>query len=207
MKAVFFILLFVLFSGITAYFLLFGKEEIKNVPTKEKSELVIVAIGDSLVEGVGATVKRDFVSLLSQKIGLPILNYGVSGDTSRDVAGRVGEVLENDPDIVLVLVGGNDALRKTPKEVTFGNIKNTVATLQESGSMVVLIGVQGGIVGNAYQKEYERIADETGALLVPDILDGLIGDSRYMRDAVHPNDAGYALIAEKVYQKLQPYLE
>ncbi len=72
--------------------------------------------------------------------------------------------------------------------------------------MVVLIGVQGGLIGSSYQKEFDRVAEKTESLYVPDILDGLIGNPKYMSDAIHPNNAGYALIAEKVYQALTPYL-
>ena len=86
---------------------------VKNTPkTVPKEDLVIVAIGDSLVEGVGATAGHDFVSLLSQKIAIPITNLGVGGDTSSQVLARLDEALDLKPHIVILLVGGNDALQK-----------------------------------------------------------------------------------------------
>jgi acyl-CoA thioesterase I len=179
---------------------------IKNIPTKPLKDLTIVAVGDSLVEGYGATGKQDFVSLVSLKLGVPILNYGISGNTSNDVLARLESVTEEKPDITILLVGGNDALRKVPKEQTFTNITTTINRLQANGSMVVLIGVQGGLIGSSYQKEFNRVAEETESLYVPDILDGLIGNPKYMSDAIHPNNAGYAIIAEKVYQTLNTYL-
>lgn len=179
---------------------------VKNTPTKPLQELSIVAVGDSLVEGYGSTSGQDFVSLVSGKLGVPIQNSGISGNTSADVLARIESVTEERPDITILLVGGNDALRKVPKEQTFTNIATIINRLQASGSMVVLIGVQGGLLGNSYQKEFDRVAKETQSLYVPDILDGLIGNPKYMSDAIHPNNAGYALIAEKVYQSLIPYL-
>ena len=179
---------------------------VKNIPTKPLNELTIVAVGDSLVEGYGATDTQDFVSLVSGKLGVPILNYGISGDTSANVLARIDSVLEEKPDITILLVGGNDALQKIPKDKTFANITTTINHLQASGSMVILIGVQGGLIGSSYQKEFDRVAKETESLYVPDILDGLIGNPKYMSDAIHPNNAGYAIIAEKVYRALNTYL-
>lgn len=179
---------------------------VKNTPTKPLKELSIVAVGDSLVEGYGSTERQDFVSLVSGKLGVPIQNYGVSGNTSADVLARIESVVEEKPDITILLVGGNDALHKVPKEQTFANITTIINRLQTNGSMVVLIGVQGGLIGSTYQKEFDRVAEETESLYVPDILDGLIGNPKYMSDAIHPNNAGYTLIAEKIYQAVTPYL-
>ncbi|MCW1888460.1 MAG: GDSL-type esterase/lipase family protein [Candidatus Moranbacteria bacterium] len=176
------------------------------MPIKPLKDLTIVAVGDSLVEGYGATEKQDFISLVSLKLGVPILNYGISGNTSNDVLARLESVTEEKPDITILLVGGNDALRKVSKEQTFSNITTIINRLQTKGSMVALIGIQGGLIGNDYQKEFDRIAKETRSLYIPDILDGLIGNPKYMSDAIHPNNAGYAIIAEKVYQELSIYL-
>ena len=171
---------------------------IKNMPTKPLQELTVIAVGDSLVEGQGSTAGNDFVSLVSKRLRVPIQNYGVSGDTSSQVLARMDDVTEEKPDLVILLVGGNDALRKTSKETTFKNIEAIITSLQATGSAVVLVGIQGGLVGNGYQKEFERLAEKTGSLFVPDILDGMIGNPELMSDAVHPNNAGYKVIAGKV---------
>ena len=202
-----FIIFFLLLSGGLYWWWSSSRlEPVKNIPTKPLKELTIVAVGDSLVEGYGSTAKQDFVSLISGRLGVPIINYGVSGNTSQDVLARLESVTEEKPDIAILLVGGNDTLRKVPKEQTFTNITTIINRLQANGSMVVLIGVQGGLIGSSYQKEFDRVAEETESLYVPDILDGLIGNPKYMSDAIHPNNAGYAIIAEKVYQTLNTYL-
>src|SRR6056297_1363725 len=104
MKFLFLILVGCILLG--AYLLFFhGSSAVTNVPSAGTR---IIAFGDSLVEGVGANPGNDFVSILSRNIAEPIVNLGNSGDTTRDALARIDEVLEQDPKIVLVLIGGND---------------------------------------------------------------------------------------------------
>jgi lysophospholipase L1-like esterase len=58
--------------------------------------------------------------------------------------------------------------------------------------------VQSGIIGDGRGEDFAAVAEKTGAVYFPDILDGIFGDSRYMSDPIHPNDAGYARIAERL---------
>lgn len=101
-------------------FWLFKPEStITNYPS-EGTE--IVAFGDSLIEGVGSTGGSDLVSLLEVAIGMPIKNLGVSGDTTRDGLARIGKVTDINPRVVILLLGGNDAIKKyqsTRLEVIF----------------------------------------------------------------------------------------
>jgi acyl-CoA thioesterase I len=182
---------------IAAIFVVFaGKPDIKNYPLKDGP---IVAFGDSLVTGVGAGEGKDFVSLLSAKIGEPIINLGHSGDTTRDGIARIEEVLQEKPRLVIVLLGGNDFLRKVPRDDVFENLQTIITTLQDQGAAVLLLGVRGGLLSDSADSRFEELALETGSAYVENVLSGLFGDSRYMSDAIHPNDAGHARIAERVY--------
>jgi acyl-CoA thioesterase I len=134
---------------------------IVNKPSKPIKELRIVAVGDSLVEGQGATNGNDFVSLLSKRWGVSITNYGIGGNTSAQVLARIVDVTEEKPDLVILLVGGNDALQKVHTETTFANIRTIIQVLQKNGSAVVVIGVQGGLIGSTYQSKFEAVARET----------------------------------------------
>jgi acyl-CoA thioesterase I len=191
------------------YFFFWPKEEITNLPLQKqrRSEVVMVAIGDSLVEGVGAAEGGGFVDQLSQKIAVPIRNYGISGNTSAQTLARMDDALEQRPDVVIILVGGNDALRKIPKIETFRNIEQMIVEAQKQQAAVLLVGIQSGVLGDAYRKEFNTLAKTYKTLYVPDILDGLIGDSRFMSDAVHPNKEGYGRIAERVYTEIWPALK
>lgn len=166
----------------------------------------VVAFGDSLIEGVGATSGNDLVSRLSRDLGVPILNAGKSGDTTAMARARFKrDVLAQDPRAVLILLGGNDFLKRVPREETFANLQAMIRALHEQGVFVVLLGVRGGLVGDSYERDFDALAEATGVLYVPNVLDGILGEPDLLADAIHPNDAGYARIAERVYAVVKPY--
>lgn len=181
-----------------------GSSDVRNVPVRSGP---IVAFGDSLVQGVGATKGNDLVSLLSRKTGREIANLGVSGDTTAAGLARVNAALDLEPSVAIVLLGGNDFLRRVPQAETFNNLRQIVARFQESGAAVIILGVRGGILSDGYDKLYKELAKDTRSAYVSDVLDGLLGDSRYMSDSIHPNDRGYARIADRVYPVLQDILK
>lgn len=164
----------------------------------------IVAFGDSLVEGRGATPGHDFVSVLSRRLGVDIINAGRSGDTAGAALSRLDRaVLARNPRVVIVLLGGNDFLRRVPRDETFGHLATIVERIRERGAAVVLVGVTVGILSDPYGAEYEALARRTSAGLVPDILDGIIGHADRMSDAIHPNDQGHQMIADRLEPALR----
>lgn len=167
----------------------------------------VIFFGDSLVEGIGATTGNDMVSLLSQSLGIEIINAGVSGDTTQMALTRLyDDVLIHDPRIVLIVLGGNDALRRIPQEQTKENLISIIAQIQETGAAVVLIGVKGSLLGDAYEDMFDEIASELPVNYIDNILKGIFLDSRLKADSIHPNDAGYALMAERIEPLLQKLL-
>ena len=159
----------------------------------------IIAFGDSLVEGVGATAGRDFVSELSARLGVRIINAGRRGDTTALALARLeGAVLSRSPRVVIVLLGGNDFLQGVPPEKTFANLATIVGRIRGQGAAVVIVGVKVGLLTDAYGSEYERLAREMSAAVVPDILDGIMGRPDRMSDALHPNNQGYEVIADRL---------
>jgi acyl-CoA thioesterase-1 len=167
----------------------------------------VVAFGDSLVAGRGAPSGRDFVSLLSERLGVPIINAGHSGDTTRAALTRLdSDVLSRDPRVAIVLLGGNDYLRRVPIEETFDNLTEIVDGLRRRGTAVVLVGVSVGLLSDPYAVRYEALAREKAAALVPDILGGIIGHGDLMSDAIHPNGQGYKIIADRLEPVLRELL-
>jgi acyl-CoA thioesterase-1 len=162
----------------------------------------IVAFGDSLVAGYGATTEGGFVTMLGQAIGVPITNLGRNGDTTARGLARVDAVAKASPNITLLLLGGNDALQKVPQGETEQNLSSLIEAIQESGSRVILIGVIGGFP-DPYGKMYARLAEKYHVTYVSNILSGLIGHEDLMSDSVHPNEAGY----QKVAARLVPVVE
>ncbi len=177
-----------------------GEDEIKNYPSKGTD---IIAFGDSLVEGVGASsLEKNFVSLLARKIGRPIVNLGVSGNTTGDGLLRLSELDKYNPKVVILLLGGNDFLKKIPIETTFTNLGKIIENFQSRGAIVVLLGIRGGLLSDKFDDRFDDLADNHDTVFVSNVLSGLLTNKQYMSDAIHPNDLGYAMISDRVYPVL-----
>lgn len=158
-----------------------------------------VAFGDSLVAGQGATAGQDFVSELSRRVGVPVINAGRNGDTTAAALERLDQdVLSLNPRVVIVLLGGNDFLRGVPKDETFRNLRAIVERIRERGSAVILVAVSVGLFSDPYSEQYEELARQGKAGLVPDILDDIMGHQDRMSDQIHPNDVGYRMMADRL---------
>jgi acyl-CoA thioesterase-1 len=195
---IFFIIsLLVIFFVYTKFF---KAESIKNYPSAGKD---IVAFGDSLIFGQGASSEdKNFVSLLSDKIDERIVNLGVPGNTTQNALDRINELEKYNPKVVILLLGGNDYLQKVPIEKTFKNLGEIIQKIQSKGSVVLLLGVRGGVLNDKFDIEFEKISSKYHTAYVSDVLSGLITNMQYMSDAVHPNDLGYQKIADRVYPVL-----
>ncbi len=183
------------------FFVNFSKNpQIKNYPSKGQD---VIAFGDSLIFGQGASSNdKNFISLLSQKIGKKIINLGVPGNTTQDALDRINELDKYNPKVVIVLLGGNDYLKKVPIETTFKNLEKIIKKVQDRGSVVLLLGVRGGLLTDKFDTEFEKISSKYHTVYVSNVLSGLITNMQYMSDAVHPNDLGYEKIADRVYPVL-----
>lgn len=133
---------------------------------------------------------------------MTVVNAGVSGDTTESALSRIDTIVDQRPRIVIVGLGGNDFLRSVPIETTESNLREIVKRLQGSGAMVVLLGFQFPSLHANYEKMYERVAEDEGCLLVGDVLDGILSDSKLKSDEIHPNARGYAILAERVKSQL-----
>jgi acyl-CoA thioesterase-1 len=173
----------------------------------QTSKPVIAAFGDSLVAGYGAESQQGFVGPLSTQIGTTIINNGESGDTTSQALQRLPDVLQEKPNIVIVLLSGNDALQQIPIATTKSNLSIIISTLQRNNIRVVLVGVLGGIISDPFKPMFQSLAKTYNVAYVPNILNGLITNSKYMSDEVHPNAAGYDIVASKIYPALNQVCE
>jgi acyl-CoA thioesterase I len=167
----------------------------KNPDLPPVTGTTIIAFGDSLVSGTGSTKGNDFVSVLSSRTGIPIINAGIPGNTTKDALNRLSrDVLEQDPRVVIIVIGGNDFLRRVPKGETLANVRSIIEQVQETGARVILVGTSRLV----YNDDYKVIAQELGVSFVPHVLDRMLQDKRLMDDAIHPNDEGYKTFADAV---------
>ncbi len=168
-------------------------------PLPPQAGTQVIAFGDSLVKGKGASPGQDWVSRLSRQMKITILNKGRNGETTRSALRRLDrDVLSQDPRIVILLLGGNDVLRRLPKKETFKNLAMMIDRIQEIWAAVVLVGVRGGLIGDPYKDSFESLAQKKRAYYVSDIMEGIWGNSAWLTDTVHPNDQGYKHIAERL---------
>ncbi len=164
-----------------------------------------VAFGDSLTAGVGAEPGQDYPSRLGHLLNVVILNLGRSGDTTDTGLARLEEVISLKPSVVLLCLGGNDALNGTSRSQTFSNIGTMLDRLLGSGAFVVLIGVRSASLRDRNEEPFARLAAEKKVFHIPDILQGIAFKPVYMSDAVHPNEEGYRRIAERLAKELRPF--
>jgi len=159
----------------------------------------VIAFGDSLTAGYGAQAGEDYPSRLSALIGQPVINAGVSGDTTQSALARLdADVLAKDPRIVIVGLGGNDFLNSIPIAATETNLRTIAQKIEGAGAMVVLLGFRFPSFNADYEAMYERIAKDEHCLLVPRITRNILNDPTLKSDAIHPNARGYQLMAERV---------
>jgi acyl-CoA thioesterase-1 len=161
----------------------------------------IIAFGDSLTEGYEVGPGESYPERLGWLLGRPILNRGVSGNTTAEGLARLQrDVLDENPRVVLVCFGANDMLRGMPADEQFANLRAIMTAIQANGALVILIGTEGfaGVPGVDYAARYRALAEETGAVYVPDLMRGVLGNPGLMRDRIHPNAAGNEKIARRL---------
>ena len=171
-------------------------------PAKPSGE-AIICFGDSLTFGTGAGKGMDYPSQLAKMLGKPVINQGIPGDTTASALGRLyRDVLSKNPAVVLITLGGNDLKNGLSRDFTFDNLKLIVESIQERGAKVIIGGLKIPDVDRGFGQAYEALAKQTGATLIPNIYEGIMGNPQLMSDPIHPNDAGYRIIARRFYNAL-----
>ena len=196
------------FIGLAVLAALWSLRSGTPVAAKPTAGELVITFGDSLVEGVGASAGHDVVSLLSARVGVPIVNAGRSGDTTGSALARLDSaVLSRSPRVVIVVLGGNDVLRRIRHEETFANLDAITGRIRSRGAAVILVGLSVGVFTDAYGRGYEDLARRTSSGLVPDVLAGILGHPDLMADQIHPNDLGYRMMADRIEPVLRDLLK
>ena len=177
-----------------------------NSVSPSKPAAQIVAFGDSLVVGFGTTSGNNFVSLLSGRVGISIANAGRLGDTTGSALTRLqSDVIARQPEIVIVLLGGNDLLQNVPLQQRISNITSIAQQIRSTGATVILVGLGNDPI-DPYGGALPGIASQTGSTHVPGILEGIFGVPGLMADSIHPNDAGHRIMADRLEPALRAAL-
>lgn len=178
----------------------------------------VVFLGDSLTAGYRLAESQAWPAILAERFaadGLPFraVNAGVSGDTSAGGLARLDWVLRAEPDVVVVELGANDALRGQELAATEANLRRIVERLEDAGVAVLLVGLEippnyGPEYARQFSAMYPRLAADHGVPLVPFLLERVAAEpSLNLGDGIHPNAEGHRLVAETVAPHLRPLVE
>nr|WP_244951966.1 arylesterase [Psychrobacter okhotskensis] len=186
-----------------------GAASISATDQEEKSQpITILALGDSLTEGLGVDPEDNYPAQLEAKLkqmgykNVDVVNSGLSGETSTGLVNRLDWVSQTEPDITILTIGANDAIRGLDVTTVEKNIRTAVKHLQDNGSEVILGGMQiYDNLGNDYVKSfsaiYPRIAKDMNLKMIPFFLDGVGGKAELNQaDAIHPTKEGYTIIVD-----------
>jgi acyl-CoA thioesterase I len=193
---------------LAAIFFACGGENFDKIRNLRSTGETIICFGDSLTEGVGAAEGEDYPMVLSRQLGVPVINAGARGDTTAQALERLAAVvLDKNPRLVIILLGGNDFLRQLPPEQTRKNLEDIIRQVQAAGAMVAIAGLKLGLFTDEYSAIFEETAERSGALYIPQVLKGILSNSNLRSDPIHPNGAGYRLIADRIAEKIKPLLQ
>ena len=168
---------------------------------------LVVFFGDSITQGYGVRTEESFPALVSHALGVPMVNAGVPGDTmGAGLARMERDVLPHRPRLVVVEFGGNDFLRRVPLEETLRDLEAIVGGLVDAGMMVVVLEVNVGLGGDPYLTGFQAVADRHRAVLIPDIMRGILSNPDLKADTIHPNARGHRRIADRVIPVLRRLL-
>jgi acyl-CoA thioesterase-1 len=193
-----------LLVALLGYWYLASGPKVRNARPQGQN---LICFGDSLTAGTGAATGKDYPSQLARMIGRPVINAGLPGDTTAGALARLQQdVLSRSPRIVLITLGGNDLTHGVDREVFSRNLQTIVTRIQAAGALVVVGGIEVPLRDRGFPEGYREVARVTGAILIPNIFQGILGRPDLMSDPIHPNTAGYTLMAERFYETIRPYL-
>ncbi|WP_428073799.1 GDSL-type esterase/lipase family protein [Candidatus Avelusimicrobium luingense] len=177
-----------------------------TVKNAGKPVQTIVAFGDSLTAGYGAGgVQNSYPAVLERLSGKRVVNLGLNGDTADNAPTRLPDVLAENPDMVLIEFGANDRIRGGSVERAAQAVAQMVDEVQAAGAIAVVVDTGGPQMGE-YTRLYKKLAKEKQAVFVPGIIRGIFNKRNLKSDMIHPNAAGYQIVAERVYKEIKPYL-
>ena len=176
--------------------------------TKIAAGSTVLALGDSLTYGYGASPAESYPAQLQKLTGWDIINGGISGDTSAQALSRLPALLQRQPKLVIISIGGNDFLRKFPEAETRANIAKIIEGVQKENIPTVLVGVPhlsvGALFGHLSDHPlYQELAEQYKIPLFEGAWSEILSDEKLKSDQIHANAAGYKVFAERLEKFLR----
>ncbi|RZI95285.1 MAG: arylesterase [Variovorax sp.] len=182
----------------------------------------VLVMGDSLSAEYGLKRGEGWVALLEkrlaeQKIAARVVNASISGETSAGGRARIDTVLKQaKPDLMVLELGANDALRGLPVSQTQANLAAMVDAAKRVGAKVLLVGIQvPPNYGTAYLNSFSKVFSNVGTLskvpvvpfMLKDVADGPDADRMFQADRIHPVAAAHPRILDNIWPELQKLLK
>ena len=187
----------------------------RSAPDVPADAPLVVFLGDSISAGLHVEREDAFPAavqrLLATTAPFRLVNAGVSGDTSAGGLRRLDWLLGQDPDVLVLELGGNDGLRGQPPREVEERLRKIAEQAQVSGASVLLLGVRlppslGADYVREFEEIYPRLAEELDCTYVPYFMEGAARGG-ILPDGLHPTREGHERIAEKVAPALREVLE
>jgi acyl-CoA thioesterase-1 len=178
----------------------------------------VLVMGDSLSAAYGLAAEQGWVQLLGQRLsgshpGWRVINASISGETTAGGAARIDAALDqHDPDLVVIELGANDALRGLPIEHASANLTRMIDASKARGAAVLLIGIRippnyGPDYAEALRATYETLARTHDTALLPFLLEPIALDrDAFLPDNLHPTAAAQPRLLDHVWTALEPLL-
>lgn len=168
------------------------------------SNAAILAFGDSITHGAGASPDESYPAVLERLTGRRVINAGVPGEVTAAGLARLHDVLEQEkPALMILCLGGNDMLLHLDQRQTADNLRAMVRMTLEHGVEVVLVAVPAVDVTLTPPPFYKQIAEEFMVPCETKALPRILGKRTLKSDHIHPNAAGYKQLAEELYTLLK----
>ena len=187
----------------------------------DTSGKVVLIVGDSLSAEYGLTRGTGWVNLMSQQaakesVKVKFVNASISGDTSSGGVSRLPQLLSaHKPHLLVVELGGNDALRGLSMNMTQQNLITMAREGKKSGAKVLIVGMQvppnyGANYTQQMAQTYQKVSQETGAELNNHFLKGIADDPDPLRwfqpDRIHPNEGAQSLMMKNIWPQMKKML-
>jgi acyl-CoA thioesterase-1 len=170
---------------------------------------IILDFGDSLTAGLGLPASQAFPTRLEawlhqRGIEARVINAGISGDTTSGGLARLDWALTEKPDLVILALGANDALRGIDPSTVRDNLDKMIAKIEARGAKVLLLGMLAPPNwGEEYKRAFDRIFPELARAhhlpLYPFFLEGVAMKPEFNQpDGLHPNERGVGVLVDRI---------
>ncbi|WP_339934861.1 arylesterase [Vreelandella glaciei] len=194
----------------------FASVSINASPINSEQSPSLLVMGDSLSAAYGIEREEGWVSLLAERLEgeVNVINASISGETTSGGLQRFSDILgQQQPDIVLLELGGNDGLRGLAPNQMQANLAGMIEQSQEAGAQVLLLGIDippnyGQAYRDAFTGVFHSLAEEYDISLVPFLLEDIaLNDALMQSDDIHPTADAQPIILDNVWPELEPLIE